>query len=169
MASHVPIIDPVSENIFFDIMLKATYWNNPPELEVVIDNECIEKYIINQPEFHIRFRRVMLFDQPHTLELRRAGKTNDQSQTLPNGSIETQMLEIKNIKLDNVDLRNLILSRSTFEPEYPEPWASEQLASGINLEKEILGEMYLGHNGVWRFRFTSPIYKFLVTWTTQGL
>lgn len=59
MASHVPIIDPVSENIFFDIMLKATYWNNPPELEVVIDNECIEKYIINQPEFHIRFRRVM--------------------------------------------------------------------------------------------------------------
>jgi hypothetical protein len=36
MASHVPIIDPVSENIFFDIMLKATYWNNPPEIRKIV-------------------------------------------------------------------------------------------------------------------------------------
>lgn len=160
---------PVSENIFFDIVLEATYWDRPPELEIVVDSETVGKYTIDQSTLHIRFRRVMQFDQPHTLELRRTGKTNDQTRKLPDGSIITQMLEIKNIKLDNIDLRNLILSRSTFAPEYPEPWASEQLALGVHLEKQILGELHLGHNGVWKFEFTSPIYKFLVTYATQGL
>jgi hypothetical protein len=155
---------PISENIFFDIVLKSTYWNLPPELEVVVDNKSVGKYTIDQPEFHIRFRQVMQFDQPHTLELRRTGKTSDQTRMLADGTFETQMLEIQTVKLDNIDLKNLILHRSQFEPEYPEPWASEQQAQGIELEAQVPGELYLGHNGVWRFSFTSPIYKFLVAW-----
>ena len=97
----------------------------------------------------------MSFDKPHTLELIRSGKSTETA----------QMLHIKTIKLDNIDLKNLVLSRSTFDPEYPEPWASEQIANGVKLENQIQGEMYLGHNGVWRFEFTSPIYKLLVAWT----
>jgi hypothetical protein len=155
---------PTSENIFFDIVLKSTYWNQPPELEVVVDNDSVGKYTIDQPEFHIRFRRVMQFDQPHLLELRRTGKTPVQTRMLADGTFETQMLEIQTVKLDNIDLKNLILHRSQFEPEYPEPWASEQQAQGIELEAQVPGELYLGHNGVWRFSFTSPIYKFLVAW-----
>jgi hypothetical protein len=155
MASYVPIIDPVSENIFFDIILESTYLDHPPELEVIVDNESIGKYVVEQPEFHICFRRVMMFNQPHTLELIRSGKTSD----------STQMLHIKTIKLDNIDLKNLVLSRSTFNPEYSKSWASEQVANGVKLENQIPGEMYLGHNGVWRFEFTSPIYKLLVAWT----
>lgn len=162
--THVTAPDPTSENIFFDIILDATYWNQPPELEVVVDNESVGKYTIDQPEFHIRFRRVMSFDQPHILELRRTGKNQDQTRMLADGTFETQMLHIKTIKLDNIDLRNLVWHSSEFEPEYPEPWASEQQAQGVELEKQVLGEMYLGHNGVWRFAFTSPIYKFLVAW-----
>ena len=161
---YVTAPDPTSENIFFDIILDATYWDRPPELEVVVDQESVGKYTIDQPEFHIRFRRVMSFDQPHTLELRRTGKTQDQTRMLADGTFETQMLHIKTIKLDNIDLRNLVWHRSEFEPVYPEPWASEQQAQGVELEKQVVGEMYLGHNGVWRFAFTSPIYKFLVAW-----
>jgi len=155
MALHVPIIEPVSENIFFDIILESTYLDHPPELEVIVDNRSIGKYIVDQPELHVRFRRVMSFDQPHTLELIRGGKSTETA----------QMLHIKTIKLDNIDLKNLVLSRSIFDPEYPEPWASEQIANGVKLENQIQGEMYLGHNGVWRFEFTSPIYKLLVAWT----
>jgi hypothetical protein len=162
--AYITAANPTSENIFFDIILDATYWNQPPKLEVVVDDESVGTYTIDQPEFHIRFRRVMLFDQPHILELRRTGKTQDQTRMLTDGTFETQMLHIKTIKLDNIDLRNLAWHSSEFEPEYPEPWASEQQAQGVELEKQVLGEMYLGHNGVWRFVFTSPIYKFLVAW-----
>ena len=155
---------PASENIFFDIILESTYWDQPPELEILIDGDSIGHYTVDQREYHIRFRRVMAFDQPHTLELRRTGKNNDQTKIMPDGSLQTQMLEIKTVRLDNIDLKNLILCDSNFEPDYPEPWASEQRAAGHELETSVPGELYLGHNGVWRFNFDSPIYKFLVTW-----
>ena len=162
--TYITATDPISENIFFDILVNSTYWDQPPKLEVLVDNTSVGKYTIDQPEFHIRFRQVMSFDKPHILELRRTGKTNDQTRMLADGTFETQMLHIQTVKLDNIDLRNLIWHSSQFNPEYPEPWASEQRAQGIELEDQILGEMYLGHNGVWRFTFTSPIYKFLVNW-----
>jgi hypothetical protein len=162
--TYITAPDPVSENIFFDILLESTYWNRPPELEVVVDDHVVGQYVIDQPEFHIRFRRVMNFNQPHVLELKRTGKTNNQTRVLADGSYDTQMLCIKTVKLDNIDLRNLVWHSSYFEPEYPEPWATEQRAQGVELETQVPGEMYLGHNGLWRFEFTSPIYKFLVNW-----
>jgi hypothetical protein len=162
--TYITTPNSTSENIFFDIMLDSTYWDQPPGLEVLVDNESVGKYTINQAEFHIRFRRVMSFDHSHVLELRRTGKTQDQTRMLDDGTFITQMLHIKTIKLDNIDLRNLIWHSSKFEPEYPEPWASEQRAQGIKLQDQVLGETYLGHNGIWRFTFTSPIYKFLVEW-----
>lgn len=162
--SYITAPEPISENIFFDIILESTYWDRPPELEVILDGSTIGKYVVDKEEFCIRFKQVMLFDQPHLLELKRSGKTNDQTQISNDGILKTQMLHIKSILIDNIDLRNLLWSRSVFEPEYPEPWASEQQAQGVKLEKQVLGEMYLGHNGTWRFEFTSPIYKFLVNW-----
>jgi len=155
---------PTSENIFFDIVLESIYWDKPPELEILINGNHIGHYVIDHLESHIRFCQVMNFDQCHTLELRRTGKTNDQTKIMPDGSLKTQMLMIKTIKLDNIDLKNLILANSYFTPDYPEPWASEQQALGVVLESTIPGELYMGHNGVWRFNFTSPIYKFLVDW-----
>lgn len=164
MQSFITAPNPTSENIFFDVFLEATYWDKPPELKILVDGNTIGHYIIDRSDLHIRFRRVMSFDQLHVLELHRLGKTVDQTKIHPDGSIETQMLKIKTIKLDNIDLKNIILHTSEFEPIYPEPWASQQKALGIELEKKVPGEMYFGHNGVWKFEFTSPIYKFLVNW-----
>ena len=164
MSNFISAPLPTSENIFFDIILESTYWDRPPKLEILVDGDQIGKYTIDQFESHIRFKRVMTFDQTHTLELRRTGKTNDQTKIMPDGSLKTQMLKIKTIKLDNIDLKNLVLHSSNFEPNYPEPWASEQQKLGIILETQVPGELYLGHNGVWKFNFNSPIYKFLVDW-----
>jgi hypothetical protein len=41
--------DPVSENIFFDIILESTYWDRPPELTVLVDTVVIGHYIIDRP------------------------------------------------------------------------------------------------------------------------
>jgi hypothetical protein len=161
---YITAPEPTSENIYFDIQLESTFWDRPPKLEVVVDGESVGHYVVDQPEYHIRFQRIMSFDCCHVLALRRSGKTNDQTRVLEDGSYDTQMLHIKNIRLDNIDLRNLVWDRSTFIPEYPEPWATEQRAQGVELEHQVTGEMYLGHNGVWQFEFTSPIYKFLVEW-----
>ena len=152
--NYITAPDPVSENIFFDLTLNAEYQHCPPVLDILVDNEAVGHYIIDQASYHIRFKRVMSFDQPHMLELRRSGKHND----------HTQSLHIQEVKLDNINLRNIVWHTCTYEPEYPEPWATEQRQQGIELEPVVPGEMYLGHDGVWRFEFTSPTYQFLVNW-----
>lgn len=162
--SYIPAVEPNSENIVFDLIFDAEFWNSPPIIDVLIDGEFIERHIIDKKDYQIKFKKIMSFKESHCLELKRSGKTDNETRFLSNGDIETQMLYIKTVKLDNINLRNLVWHMSTFHPIYPEPWASEQRAQGVNLEDTIPGEMYLGHNGTWRFEFTSPIYEFLVNW-----
>lgn len=156
--------DPVSENIYFDLYFTTNYWDRPPMVNISVDDSFIGTYTLDQPEHHIRFRRSMGFHQPHTLQIYRHNKDNSQTKFLPDGTLLTQMVQINQVKIDNIDLRNIVWHKSTFEPQYPEPWFSEQVALGQTPEKIVPGEMYLGHNGTWRFNFTSPIYRFLVNW-----
>lgn len=155
---------PTSENIFVDLYLSGEFWDRPPEIDVLIDNQVVQSHVVDQANYHIRFRHVMSFG-PHRLQIRYKNKTNDQTRQLANGEYQSQLVHIDKIKLDNIDLRNIVWHTCRFQPEYPEPWASQQLAAGNILEKELVGEIHLGHNGLWTFEFTSPIYMFLVGWT----
>jgi len=162
--NYTTVAPPTSENIFFDLIFDAEFWDQPPTVDILVNGEIIEQHTVTHNDYCVRFRRVMKFDCPHVLEIRRHGKTNDQTKILPDGQIQTQTLHIKTVKLDNIDLRNVVWHTSRFYPEYPEPWATEQRNQGNTLEYPVPGEMYLGHNGTWRFEFTSPVYAFLVDW-----
>lgn len=156
--------EPDSENIYIDLLLEGDYWDRPPVVDVIIDDQLIQTHTVDSYQYRIRFKHQLRFDQPHVLQLNRRGKTDDQNKLLPDGSYQTQTLRIKQVKLDNIDLRNLVWHSCRFYPEYPEPWATQQRDQGIQLETVLTGETTLGHNGVWKFAFTSPIYKFLVSW-----
>ena len=91
------------------------------------------------------------------LTINRYNKTPAQCQ-----NDQDQIMHISKILIDGIDINNFILSRATFTPQYPEPWASQQIAQGIKLETELLGETWLGHNGQWCFNFTSPFWQFLI-------
>ena len=79
------------------------------------------------------------------------------------------ILIIEKIKIDNIDLKNLIQHRCLYTPVYPEPWASQQTDKGKDLPKILNGTMILGHNGEWEFEFKSPVYKFLIDWIKNKL
>jgi hypothetical protein len=53
------------------------------------------------------------------------------------------------------------LSQGNYYPEFPEPWASEQQAQGIDLFETYRTSTYLGWNGRWVFEFTCPIYQWI--------
>jgi hypothetical protein len=53
--------------------------------------------------------------------------------------------------------------RGIYRPRYPEPWASQQIASGVVLEKELRNTDYLGWGGTWTLEFSAPIF----TWIHQ--
>ena len=47
-----------------------------------------------------------------------------------------------------------------YVPDYPEPWATEQRATGVELKSAIYGD-YLGWNGTWYINFQTPIYRWI--------
>lgn len=50
-----------------------------------------------------------------------------------------------------------------YRPVYPEPWASQQRAKGIQLAGELSPHTYLGWPGKWTLTFTVPVF----TWIHQ--
>ncbi len=54
-----------------------------------------------------------------------------------------------------------------FEPEYPEPWATQQRSQGVVLNPQLSPHTYLSWPGKWTLTFSVPVF----TWIhrTQGL
>lgn len=50
-----------------------------------------------------------------------------------------------------------------YRPCYPEPWASQQRALGVDLKDELYNTDHLGWNGTWSLKFSVPVF----TWIHQ--
>jgi hypothetical protein len=71
------------------------------------------------------------------------------------------MLHIKAISIDEIDIGSLVYM-GVYEPDYPEPWKSEQIKLGVDLPKTRKFITEMGWNGTWTFSFTSPLYMWLL-------
>lgn len=148
-----------NEQIQFEIAVKSTWWRTPPHAVVTIDG--YKHFDSDVPsDTIIKFAHSLEFAD-HELSIHRTGKDNSQVRLTDQG-YQGQDLIIDWIKIDGVNIRNLIWTNSTYQPEYPEPWASQERAAGVELEEHVQGETHFGHNGIWRLKFTSPFYKFLM-------
>lgn len=147
------------ETIKFELEFFPEYIDNDfPQAKILIDSEVKFDGFISNEQSSVAFLHTLEFDQPHQLIINRYGKTNN-----------PQQLTIKRISIDGIDMRNIVWAHSYNKPIYPEPWASQQRAAGINLEERVLGETCFGHNGTWTLEFTSPFYKFLYDWMDGNL
>jgi len=145
------------ENILFEIELSAIFWDQPPRAKILVNDECKFDGAIDQSTGIIKFYHELEFGKSQQMIIHRYNKTQSQCQ-----GEKDQIMCISKILIDGININNFILSRATFCPIYPEPWASQQVARGIQLETTLLGETYFGHNGQWCFAFTSPFWQFLI-------
>jgi hypothetical protein len=53
------------------------------------------------------------------------------------------------------------LWEGTYQPVYPEPWASQQKQAGKELNDIIKPSTYLGWNGLWKLNYCVPIYTWI--------
>ncbi len=145
------------ETITFEIFFITEYWKDPATVKITIDDQIkfIGPITADGP---ITFTETLTFGL-HQLKIHRTGKTNEQV-----GADKGQHVIIDKIKIDGVNIRDLIWIKSYYVPEYPEPWATNQRDNGIVLEEKVPGETFLGHNGVWNFEFKSPFYRFIMDW-----
>ena len=152
------------ESISFCLSLYSVFWDKPPAVIISLDdNTKFAGEIIcdQQNPAKICFSHELSFHESHTLSLYRYNKTPDQCCESSDGQVRDQLLMINGLIIDDVDVRHLIWCSSQFVPIYPEPWKSQQIDLGHDLEETIVGESILGHNGTWSLNFTSPFYQFL--------
>ena len=72
-----------------------------------------------------------------------------------------QLLHIKSIEIDGIDIGSLVYE-GTYRPDYPEPWATQQRESGLDLPETFKNVTEMGHNGTWTFKYSSPFYMWLL-------
>ena len=147
-----------SEIIKFKLDLIPYYWDKAPGATILVDNEIKFNGLITE-SITVSFSHSLNFGS-HQLIIKRFNKTNQQVRFV-DGVIESQLLSIKKIIIDDINIRNLIWNNSYNEPDYPEPWATQQRNDGVILEKFVKGETHLGHNSIWRLDFISPFYQFI--------
>jgi len=148
-----------TEKIKFTIELYSTMWDKAPIVEIRINNSIkigktkIVSTELNPQQFVIEHE--LEEGKKCDLVLDRMGKSQDQVVIDEKGDIiKDQLLHIKSIKIDGMDIGPLIYD-GVYTPRYPEPWATKQKQKG-KLQQSFTYATEMGHNGTWQFTFTPP-------------
>ena len=154
-----------TEKLKFKLELYATMWDKPPHAEVLMTDKSYFNGDItgtqDKPDV-IEFEHECEEGTEHILIIKRSGKTSKQTLVNEKGDIlNDQLLEIKSIEIDEIDIGALVFE-GLYTPEYPEPWATQQRASGHDLKEAFKNVTKMGHNGTWTIKFTSPFYMWLL-------
>ena len=153
-----------TEKLKFKLELYATTWDKPPHVEVIINDKSFFKDDIrgteDKPDI-IEFEHELQENEKYELKIVRSGKTNSQTVVENGKMIKDQLLHIKYIEIDEIDIGPLVYE-GEYTPEYPEPWATQQREAGNDLKDSFKNVTQMGFNGIWKFRFASPFYMWLL-------
>jgi len=152
------------EKLKFKLELYSTYWDKTPRAEILINSHSHFNQTITGTEKEptvIEFEHELKEGEQYSLILERSGKDNRQT-VVENGQIiKDQLLHIKSIEIDEIEIGALVYS-GLYTPQYPEPWASQQRQAGNALPESFKNVTTIGHNGRWELGFTSPFYMWLL-------
>ena len=129
------------ETLRFNIKLDTDYQNVAPKVTVMFNGK-------NKFDSLLNSNTTIVFDgkiqERNDLIIERQNKPDN----------EKQDLFIRAISIDEIDLRNVIWSKSTF----------------LNTDgKRIIGETWLGLNGTWSLQFTGPFWKYMMDWVNADV
>jgi hypothetical protein len=154
---------PDTELVEFKIVLDSVWHNAPPKYEVLIDDEVqsygvVEEKSENGEEKTVTFS-LELPEGDHTLKIRLGGKLPKHTQIDEAGNIiADQLLNIKQIELDEIELDYLFYSLGNFHKQ-----------TGIVDSKPVYDETPLpdkytniGWNGEYRLKFSVPTYMWFL-------
>ena len=154
-----------TEKLKFKLELYATMWDQPPHAEILINDISHFTGDIagteDKPDV-VEFEHEFTEGEKGELTIKRSGKTKGQTVINENGDVlKDQLLHIKSIEIDEIDIGALVYE-GVYTPQYPEPWATQQRAAGVELQESFKNVTNMGHDGTWRFTFSSPFYMWLL-------
>jgi len=153
-----------TEKLKFKLELYATMWDKPPVAEILINDKSYFKGDITSTKDKptlIEFEHEFEEGKSYSLIIDRLGKGKNQTIVENEKIIKDQLLHIKSIEIDEIDIGALVYE-GVYKPNYPEPWAIQQAEAGNKLPETLKNVTKMGHNGTWTFTFSSPFYMWLL-------
>jgi len=154
-----------TEKLKFKLELYATMWDKPPHAEILVDGKSYFDSDISSTEDKptlIEFEVEIEEDKKCDLIINRSGKSVNQTVVNDKGDLlKDQLLHIKRIEIDEIDLGALVFT-GLYTPKYPEPWATQMAESGRELKESFTNVSQMGHDGEWKFTFSTPFYMWLL-------
>ena len=153
-----------TEKLKFKLELYATMWDKPPIADIKIAGKSYFKEEIastNDKPTIIEFEHEFEENKSYNLIINRLSKDKNQTIVENEKIIKDQLLHIKSIEIDGIDIGGLVYE-GVYKPEYPEPWATQQTEAGNKPPETLKNVTQMGHNGTWTFSFTSPFYMWLL-------
>ena len=154
-----------TEKLKFKLELYATMWDRPPHAEIIVgDKSCFKGDITGTEEKPdlIEFEAELEEGKESSLIIKRTNKGKNQTVVNEKGDIlKDQLLHTKSIEIDDIDIGGLIYE-GVYRPKYPEPWATQQKDAGVELQESFKNVTKMGHDGEWKFTFSSPFYMWLL-------
>jgi hypothetical protein len=133
-----------------DIHLRPVWHDNPPEINIGI-NDDIQQIILSEEHiFHYEF----IANTSSTLTVELLNKTD--ADTIPDKGLDKAVV-IESISFFDITDPQFIW-QGVYEPNYPEPWYSEQTVKPKLLLKN---HTYLSWNGKWTLTFTVPVFTWI--------
>jgi len=146
---------PTSYPVKLDVHLRSVWHDTPPEINIGINNHVKKITLSTDQTFCYDF--IAVDDAVLTIEL--LNKTN--SDTVLDKGLDKAVI-IESISFFDITDPRFVWA-GIYQPQYPEPWATEQQNQGITLAKQITGQTHLSWNGKWSLNFSVPIF----TWIHQ--
>ena len=152
------------EKLKFKLELYATMWDKPPIANIKINEKSYFNKEITSTEDKptiIEFEHEFEENKSYNFIIDRLGKDKNQTIVENEKIIKDQLLHIKYIEIDDIDIGSLVYE-GVYKPEYPEQWATQQAKAGNKLPESLKNVTTMGHNGTWTLTFNSPFYMWLL-------
>jgi hypothetical protein len=153
-----------TEKLKFKLELWAEYWDKKPIANILINNHSCHNQEITGSEKEptiIEFEHELTEGEKYSLIIERSGKDIQQTVIEDGKIIKDQLLHIKSIEIDEIDIGALVYV-GVYTPEFTEPWASLERQACNALPESFKNVTTIGHNGRWKLGFTSPFYMWLL-------
>lgn len=133
-----------------------------PNIKILIDDYVV---LYEGPAVEKFSRQFDLNDGEHELKIVHYGKTDQDHVLDKDGSILVdKFVNIDTITIDGIALTDRELHKGEFWPVYSLSYVEDMQ----ELPESICPNLYLGHNGTWRYRFFAPFTEWVIRERKQG-
>lgn len=143
----------IKERLHFKIGIGGTYWDKRPAYSILVNDQVCATGEISTPSGEFSFVEfdTDIDEGPSSLKIRLENK--EWTDTVQNEEkteiIKDMLLNIKSVEIDEINLGNLVYTKTQFVGDDP--------------ERPVLDKCQdLGWNGAWILEFNSPFYIWLL-------